>query len=143
MAQDSTGTSDSTGVHPALRAVATQVGLPSPTPLRRWQPGEPILPGPALVTGPDGSRVATTISESLAERGVDLATAEAAQLAAVVVDASAARTPAELADVHAALVPHLKTLHACGRIVLIGTQPGSLPDPQARATQHALTGFTR
>ena len=52
------------------RAIVKRLGLPDPPKLRRYSPGEPLLPGPVLVGG-DG-RLAQPVTKLLAGIGVEL-----------------------------------------------------------------------
>src|SRR5919206_3617658 len=74
------------------RLIATRLGLPRSTPLRRYEPGQPLLNGPALLGSAPGGRLLATAervlracgSEVLSEAPAD----EDAAFGAVVVDAS-------------------------------------------------------
>jgi 3-oxoacyl-[acyl-carrier protein] reductase len=56
------------------RLVVRRLGLPNPTPLRRYRPGEPPLTGPALVGGAKGGRLADALASALKSAGVDALT---------------------------------------------------------------------
>ncbi|MDQ3383372.1 MAG: 3-oxoacyl-ACP reductase [Actinomycetota bacterium] len=144
---------------PVARAVGKQLGLPQPVTLRRGRelPRGPVVLG---VVGPGGSR---TVPDALGALGIG--TAEALRddpaarstdeqgnarppayqerIGAVVVDASGARTVADLESVRAVLRPALNSLGACGRVVLVGTPAEAVEGPEAGAVQQALEGITR
>ncbi|NJP47706.1 3-oxoacyl-ACP reductase [Actinacidiphila epipremni] len=118
-----------TGTGPG-RFVARRLGLPLPTPLRRWSAGTPELPGPVL---------RLTAGEP-APAPAPAPTGE--PYGGVVVDATALAEPADLHGLHATLHPLARSLAPCGRIVLLGARPqdGGLAHA---ATHQALEGFTR
>jgi len=129
------------------RTLATKLGLPQPAQLRRYAVGQPLLAGPALVSGIAGAPLLRQVRRILKGAGVqgadgDAQTAEGG-LGAVVVDASAACVVEDLESLRAVLAPSLRRLDACARVVLVGAPPESLDDPAAAATQHALEGITR
>jgi 3-oxoacyl-[acyl-carrier protein] reductase len=111
-----------TGTAPG-RFVTRRLGLPQPTPLRRWSPATPDLPGPVL-------RLAAGDTPAPGTYG------------AVVLDATAVADPAGLHGVHASLHPLARSLTPCGRIVVLGTPPRDGDLAQA-AAQQALEGFVR
>jgi 3-oxoacyl-[acyl-carrier protein] reductase len=138
------------------RTVATRLGLPRPTILRRYAVGQPLLVGPALVGGvgdgpllPSVERVlssadaAVTGMDAMAAGGGSSEPGSGPRLGAVVVDVSAARAVEDLESLRAILAPSLRRLGACARIVVLGTPPESLKDPAAAATQRALEGIVR
>lgn len=77
------------------RQLASRLGLPRPTTLRRYAPGDPLVEGPVLVAGPSGKHgrapLAAHVRELLSAERIDvLADADGPQrLAAVVADLSA------------------------------------------------------
>src|SRR5690242_8170013 len=50
---------------PPGRFIAKQLGVPTPTPLRRYEVAQPVLDGPVLVGGPDGGRLLETVADFL------------------------------------------------------------------------------
>ncbi|TWP38919.1 3-oxoacyl-ACP reductase [Leekyejoonella antrihumi] len=134
--------------HGIGKKVATQVGLPRPPRLRRYEPGQELLEGPAAVGGIGQSPVTQTVAAVIKASGgavVDAAadTTYADKPAAVVFDATAARTLKELEELRAAVGPAVKALGRCGRVILIGTPPDELADAEAAAAQQALEGIMR
>ncbi|TXS39773.1 SDR family NAD(P)-dependent oxidoreductase, partial [Streptomyces sp. t39] len=67
---------------------------------------------------------------------------EAERPAAVVLDATGVAGVADLAEVHAALHPLVRSVAPGGRIVVVGTRPSGDDHHQA-AAQQALEGFVR
>jgi len=133
------------------KTLASRLGLPRPTILRRYAVGQPLLAGPALVGGVGDAPLLPDIQRTLKAAGADDVSAEAdspqsadgPRLGAVVIDFSAARAVEDLESLRAVLAPAVRRLGACARIVLVGTPPESLEDPAAAATQRALEGLTR
>ena len=131
------------------RTLATRLGLPRPTPLRRYAVGQPVLDGPALVAGIGDAPLLAAVKPALARASVDVVEAGAGpgqatgRLGAVVLDASAARAVSDLEGVRAVLAPALKRLGPCGRVLLLGTAPERLGAPAEAATQRALEGIVR
>src|SRR5690242_1617980 len=48
-----------------------QLGLPNPTELRRYEPGQALLDGPALIGGAPGGRLAGTVARTLSDAGAE------------------------------------------------------------------------
>ena len=57
----------------AGRALVKRLGLPDPPRLRRHPPGDPLLPGPALLGAATGGRLAEPVARILTAAGVELA----------------------------------------------------------------------
>ena len=107
-------------------AVGQQVGLPPVPQLRRWEPGQPLLSGPALLgtatagpaaersgAGPSGGRVGKVVRAVLADAGVEVhddpsapvgGGSSSSPVAAAIVDATGLSGPSDLAAVPG--VPH-------------------------------------
>lgn len=124
--------------------VVPKLGLPNPTPLRRHQPGRPPLDGPALVGAAPGGRLAKTLRRQLGAAGIDVLDAPAGdqRYGALVFDATGITDPAELRELHAFFHPEIRSVGACGRVVVLGTPPERLAGRE-RVAQRALEGFTR
>ncbi len=127
-------------------AVASRVGLPQPAVLRRYQAGDPLLPGPALV-GSTAGRPSAALKKLLTQAGVEtvddvdnLGTGE--KVAAAVLDARAITAPSDLAALRAFLAPAVKALAPSGRVVVLG-RPADGADISADAARQALDGIVR
>lgn len=125
-----------TGTAPG-RFLTRRLGLPQPAPLRRWSPEHPALDGPLLVltagrSGLDGP---------LPDLGPKTVT-PADRPAGVLLDATGVATAADLAEVHAALHPVVRSVADSGRVVVLGARP-SADDHHQAAAQQALEGFVR
>ncbi|SEG65364.1 3-oxoacyl-[acyl-carrier protein] reductase [Actinacidiphila yanglinensis] len=110
------------------RFLTRRLGLPQPTALRRWSATTPELDGPVL-------RLAA------GETAPPSAPGEPAP-AAVVLDATGVTDPAGLRAVRDSLHPLVRSLAACGRVVVLGSPPDPADVHQA-AAQQALEGFVR
>ncbi|MDV6011050.1 3-oxoacyl-ACP reductase [Haloechinothrix sp. LS1_15] len=125
-----------------------KLGLPSPTPLRRYEPGQPLLDGPALLGAAPGGRLEKTLTEQLRAAGVELHSSAAADGAdvsygALVFDATGITDPQQLRELHAFFQPTIKQIGTCGRVIVLGTPPELAGTTRERVAQRGLEGFTR
>ncbi|MEG8280016.1 3-oxoacyl-ACP reductase [Streptomyces sp. AHA2] len=126
-----------TGTAPG-RFLTRRLGLPQPAPLARWSPEHPVLEGGLrLLTA---GRSTLDAAPVLARAGLGPAGPDRA--AAVVLDATGVRDVDQLAEVHAALRPALRSVVPSGRVVVLGA-PLDAADHHQAAAQQALEGFTR
>lgn len=119
------------------RQVVRRLGLPNPTPLRRYVPDQPVLDGPALVGG--SGRLGDTIHSVLKAVGVEVADGE--RYGALVFDATGIDDPARLRELYDFFHPVVRKVGTCGRVVVLGTPP--VGAGRAAIAQRALEGFTR
>lgn len=128
---------------PVGAKVAKRVGLPRPERLRRHRPGDPILPGPALV-GTTAGEPPETLAKLLAGAGVEVLTAPAdgTRYGALVLDARGVAAPADLAAVRAFLTPALRSLLPSGRVLVL-SQAADGADVVVDAARQALDGIVR
>lgn len=130
-----------TGTAPG-RFLTRRLGLPQPSKLRRWTPEHPFLEGELLhLTAGDGSPHETELAAVLARTPLELV-AESARPTAVILDATDIRDTPDLALVHAALHPVVRSVAENGRVVVLGA-PVSPSDHHQAASQQALEGFVR
>jgi 3-oxoacyl-[acyl-carrier protein] reductase len=140
---------------PVGRQITEALSVPTPPELRRYEPGQPLLHGPALVVGADGGAVRGAVTAALTDAGVEVvdalpdASAEPAadtraqRVAAVLVDATGIANSQDLGQLHGLLHPALKRVLPSGRIVVLGRPPELAADAAPRAAQRALEGLTR
>ncbi|MBA0123956.1 3-oxoacyl-ACP reductase [Haloechinothrix sp. YIM 98757] len=130
---------------PVGKFVVGKLGLPSPTPLRRYQPGQPLLEGPALVGAAPGGRLEKTVTEQLRGAGVEIATSATAgsSYSALVFDATGISDPKQLRELHSFFQSTIKQVGTCGRVVVLGTPPEQAKSTRERVAQRGLEGFTR
>ncbi|MDO5681203.1 MAG: 3-oxoacyl-ACP reductase [Propionibacteriaceae bacterium] len=142
------------------KLVAKRLGLPRPVTLRRFSLTDPLCDEPVLVAAIDAGGAVSAdggFLPSLLDRlhhlqieveGPDETTQPSAnhappQLGGLVLDLSALRDPKSLGAFREIAAPAVKRLLPNARVVLIGTDPRTLTDPTAVATQQALTGIIR
>jgi 3-oxoacyl-[acyl-carrier protein] reductase len=127
------------------KKLATQLGLPRPTTLRRYAVGSPLVDGAVLVGGFGTAPVAARVRGLLEREGIDSVDelAEGDRVAAVVADLTEAREPTDLETLRALVSPALKGLRPCGRVIVIGRDPHSANGFAQAATRRALEGITR
>jgi 3-oxoacyl-[acyl-carrier protein] reductase len=130
---------------PPGRFLVGRLGLPESTPLRRYEPGQPLLDGPALVAGASGGRLTSAVDRILAEAGADVrhAAGETDKLAAIVFDASGISASEELSALYEALAPTIRAIGPSGRLVVLGTPPEQAAERRQAVAQRALEGFVR
>jgi 3-oxoacyl-[acyl-carrier protein] reductase len=125
------------------RTVMPRVGLPRPPLLRRFEPGRPLLPGPAAVGGAPGGRLLPQVRDVLKHAGVEVLDQPGERPAALVYDASGIGRSEDLVGLYEFFRPLVRELRGNGRVVVLGTPPELAGDAKAAAAQRALEGFTR
>src|SRR5215210_7288641 len=130
---------------PPGRFIAKRLGLPESRPLRRHEPGQPALAGPALVGG--SGRMGDILTATLAAMGAELRQVlpddEGVKLGGIVFDATGIPDSSGLRALYEFLHASIRSLGPSGRVVVLGTPPElSQSRPQAVA-QRALEGFVR
>ncbi len=123
--------------------ITKQLGLPRPAVLRRYTPGDPLVPGPVLVGSAGSGRLRAELAELLTAAGVSVQPSEEDRLSAVVLDATGLSAPAELAAVRDVLAPAAKRLLPSGRVLVLGDPPADADSPAQAATRQALDGLVR
>jgi 3-oxoacyl-[acyl-carrier protein] reductase len=152
---------------PPGRFFVKRLGLPRPATLRRYEPGQSVLAGPALLGAAPGGRLAMKVAETLRDVDAHAYLAEGDHLreagaragvkttawspdedeeqrfAAIVYDASGIADPAGLEQVYEFFHPVIRRIETSGRLLVLATPPElSESRPQAVA-QRALEGFVR
>jgi 3-oxoacyl-[acyl-carrier protein] reductase len=145
------------------RLVVRRLGLPEPVPLRRHEPGRPVLDAPALLGAVPGGRLAEPAARVLKAVGADAWVADqhartAAKAAglpardradetdpvgALVLDASGIKTSEALRAAYEFFHAHIRALGPSGRLVVLGTPPADAADAREAVAQRALEGFVR
>ncbi|MFP5371678.1 MAG: 3-oxoacyl-ACP reductase [Actinomycetes bacterium] len=130
--------------------VTKQLGLPRPAVLRRYEPGQPLLPGPVVVGSAGKGRLADPLAAVQKAAGVTVqspATADGAtdgeKFGAVVLDATGLAAPADLAAAHGFLAPAIKRLRGSGRVLILADPPSDADSPAQAAARQALDGLVR
>jgi len=130
--------------------ITKQLGLPRPGQLRRYQPGDPLLPGPAVLGSAGEGRLRDTVAAVLRDAGVPVQSAVTAdgasdgeKPAAVILDATGLTDPGDLAAAHDFLAPAIKRLRRSGRVIVLGDPPPDAESPAQAAARQALDGLVR
>jgi 3-oxoacyl-[acyl-carrier protein] reductase len=125
------------------KQLATTLGLPRPSRLRRHKVGGSLVPGEVLVAGHGEAPVAERVRHLLEEAGVTVASQASTSVAGVVLDLTAIENPADLETLRGVVAPALRTLAPTGRIVVIGRPPESATSVAQAAARRAVEGIVR
>ena len=132
---------------PPGRLLAGQLGLPKPAELRRYEPGQPLVEGSALVGGAAGGRLLKPATEALKAAGAKVVkqrgTGDEERFGAVVYDASGIGSSGELHALYAFFHETIRVVAPSGRIVVLATPPEQAESRSAAIAQRALEGFIR
>jgi 3-oxoacyl-[acyl-carrier protein] reductase len=132
---------------PPGRFLARQLGMPRPFSLRRYEPGQPLLPGPALLGQAPGGRLLGPVESVLSAPGAETEQAppqdDDRRYGAVVFDASGVKSSDQLQAVYEFFHPVMRRFTDSGRLLILGTPPDSCADPREATAQRALEGFLR
>ena len=123
-----------------------QLGLPRPAVLRRYEPGAPLLTGPAVVGTAGGGRLLASLTGVLQDAGMTVLSPEATdggRVGAVLLDATGLTGPADLAAAHEFLAPAVRWLGPSGRVLLLADPPSAADSPAQAAARQALEGLVR
>jgi 3-oxoacyl-[acyl-carrier protein] reductase len=151
----------------AGKLVTKRLGMPVPTRLRRYEPGQRILEGPALLGAAPGGRLADPAADVLhavdaevsvapgensrraAERAGVRTTAWSEdangdrRFAALVFDASGVDEAGGLRELYDFFHPVIWRLQASGRLLVLATPPEMSEKPRQAVAQRAIEGFVR
>jgi 3-oxoacyl-[acyl-carrier protein] reductase len=132
---------------PPGRMLASQLGLPKPVQLRRYEPGQELVEGSALVNGAPGGRLvkpATAVFRG-AKVKVEktIGSDDESRFGAVVYDASGITNSGGLHHLYAFFREAIVRVAPSGRVVVLGTPPEQSDSPAMAIAQRALEGFTR
>jgi 3-oxoacyl-[acyl-carrier protein] reductase len=119
--------------------LVSRLGLPNPVPLRRYRPGEPPLPGPAVFGAAKGGRLEDTVRSILKAAGIALSHDEE-KPGALVFDATGIDNVDGLRELYDFFHSRIRGIAPSGRVVVLGTLPDGSRETIA---QRALEGFTR
>src|SRR5918994_6027994 len=129
---------------PPGRFIAKRLGLPESRPLRRYDPVQPALAGPAVIGG-DG-RMGDTVAATLAALGAEIRQVlpdEDVKSGALVFDATGIEDSTGLKAVYEFFHSTIRSLGPSGRLVVLGTPPEQAASRPAAVAQRALEGFVR
>jgi 3-oxoacyl-[acyl-carrier protein] reductase len=128
---------------PIGKLFVKNLGLPSPVRLERYTAGAPLVDGTVVVGG--SGRLADVVTTSLDNLGIasTRAAAEGEKYKGVVFDATGITDAEGLVAVQQFLTPLLRSLSACARVLVLGTNPTQASSAEERIAQRALEGITR
>jgi 3-oxoacyl-[acyl-carrier protein] reductase len=128
---------------PIGKLFVKNLGLPSPVRLERYSPGAPLVDGTVVVGG--SGRLVDEVTTSLDDLGIasTKAAGEGQKFKGVVFDATGITDAEGLVAVQQFLTPLLRSLTACARILVLGTNPTQTGSLEERVAQRALEGITR
>ncbi|HEV2784662.1 MAG TPA: 3-oxoacyl-ACP reductase, partial [Actinophytocola sp.] len=90
-----------------------------------------------------GGRLPDAVAAAAKSAGIEVVTEPVDRHGALVFDATGIRNPARLRQLYDFFRPTIRSLHACGRVVVLGTPPEATENPAEHTAQRALEGFTR
>jgi 3-oxoacyl-[acyl-carrier protein] reductase len=135
------------------KTVFPRVGVPQPPLLRRYQPGQALLTGAAVVGAAPGGTLRDVVEGVLKAAGADVQDAAAVtaalerrekqRLGALVFDATGIARSEDLVALWEFFKPLMRSVAGNGRVVVLGRPPEELDDARARTAQRGLEGFTR
>ncbi|MEA2478171.1 MAG: 3-oxoacyl-[acyl-carrier protein] reductase [Thermoleophilaceae bacterium] len=149
---------------PPGRFIAKQLGVPTPSPLRRYEPGQDVLDGAVLVGGAPGGRLLTPTAAFLRKVDAEVQTLGGAHLRkavsrapawtpsdeeadqrfyALVFDASGIASSDELREAYEFFHPSIRRIATSGRVIVLATPPEMSDSPRQAIAQRALEGFIR
>jgi 3-oxoacyl-[acyl-carrier protein] reductase len=130
---------------PVGKQLASRLGLPRPVPLRRYAPGQPLVPGPVLVLGVGDAPLAARVAALLQDEAVEVvdSVADGQRVGAVVVDVSEAAQLSDLDILRSGLAPALRRLVPSGRVLVLGRAHAVVDGALRYAIRQSLEGFTR
>ena len=149
------------------RFIVKRLGMPRPAQLRRYEPGQPALQGPAFLGGAPGGRLIGPVAgvlralgseayvpsrghaqEAASDSGLPTSVwnpraEDDASFGALVFDASAIAASEELKAAYEFFHPVIRRLEPSGRLLVLGTPPEMSEGPRQAVAQRALEGFVR
>ena len=127
---------------PVGKLLVKNLGLPDPTPLKRYDDGAALVEGTVALGGT--GRLAESLPGVLDLLGIAASTApDAAETyAGLVFDATGITDAGRLGALRDFFTPLLRSLGTCPRVVVLGTPPEQVTGSE-RVAQRALEGFTR
>ncbi|MEX0605304.1 MAG: 3-oxoacyl-ACP reductase [Marinobacter sp.] len=150
------------------KTAAQSLGLPSPTPLKRWtRTDQPFTAGNILIGCASGGKAITELGSTLSASAamlhhasntarltdsaragtkaipLDLTTELRLKFSALVFDASGIKDTLQLRALYDFFHPTIRQLASDGRVLVIGLDPAICKTPAQAAAQRSLEGFVR
>jgi 3-oxoacyl-[acyl-carrier protein] reductase len=125
------------------RDVARKLGLPQPAVLRRYQPGQPLVPGPVLVQG--STEGAEEVAAALLSWDLDVRrhAVPREKLGAIVLVLDELGSPEDLEKPVLAAASSIRDLAQNARVVTVSGTASSAPHPAAAAARQGVDGLLR
>jgi 3-oxoacyl-[acyl-carrier protein] reductase len=125
------------------RDVARRLGLPQPAVLRRYQPGQPLVPGPVLVQG--STEGAEEVAAALLSWDLDVRrhAVPGEKLGAIVLVLDELGGPEDLEKPVLAAGSSIRDLAQNARVVTVSRTAASAPHPAAAAARQGVDGLLR
>jgi len=123
--------------------VARKLGLPQPAVLRRYQPGQPLVPGPVLVQGTSAG--ADDLAAALLSWDLDVRrhAVPREKLGAIILVLDELDGPEDLERPVLAAAASVRDLAPGARAVTVSRTPASAPGPAAAAARQGVDGLLR
>ena len=153
---------------PIGRIVSKQIGLPTPTPLERYEPGQPVISGRVLLGAASGSSLVASAAKVLSAIGAEVHTplqeetrqaaadadieaaifnpevaSEEDKFKALVFDASGISNTGGLREAYAFFHPTIRRVARSGRVIVLARPPEECGEPDMAVAQRALEGLIR
>ena len=130
------------------RFISRQVGLPTGAPLRRYEPGQPLVEGRAIAAGASGGRLLAPANKILEAAKVDVlktppADEDDERFGAIVYDASGIDSSDRLRELYEFFHATVRKVATSGRLIVLATPPEQSASPRQAVAQRAIEGFTR
>lgn len=133
--------------HGIGKDLAKKLGLPQPAVLRRYQPGEPLVPGPVLVLGSSNGKTAGSdeVAAALAGWGLDVrrSALPKERLGAIILVLDGVEHPDQLAGPVLTAAPSIRDLARNARVVTISRTSASAATPAVAAGRQGVDGLLR
>ena len=120
------------------------MGLPEPVALVREDPEQPHkLSGQALLGASLGALFADQIGSSLQDTSMQISDPLVTEKRHLIYDASGIATAEQSTELYEFFHQHIKSLAACGRVIVIGLKPSAAANSEQGAVQRGLHGFIK
>ncbi|KQR63415.1 3-ketoacyl-ACP reductase [Arthrobacter sp. Leaf337] len=123
--------------------VAKKLGLPQPVVLRRYQPGQPLVPGPILVQGSSDS--ADELAAALLSWDLDVRrhAVPREKLGAIILVLDELARPEDLEGPVLAAAASIRDLSPNARVVTVSRTAAGAPGPASAAARQGVDGLLR
>ena len=120
------------------------MGLPEPVALVREDPEQPHkLSGQVLLGASLGALFADQIGSSLQDTSMQISDPLVTEKRHLIYDASGIATAEQSTELYEFFHQHIKSLAACGRVIVIGLKPSAAANSEQGAVQRGRHGFVK